>query len=138
MLDAGAPRQRPLLPAGAEHHTCFPLPKEVRRWSPPDRGRNPAPGRSISAVSEVLVSPDGHRVERILVRKSLAGPAKEMLRVKHGSYFVADCATVAEVAHLVDLAALVPEHSQLTDVPCEPLRSTHPMPGATMKRSIPG
>jgi len=60
-------------------------------------------------VSEVLVSPDGYRVERILVRKTLDGPAREMLRVRHGTYVVADCRTVAEVARLVDLAALVPE-----------------------------
>jgi hypothetical protein len=32
-----------------------------------------------------------------------------MLRVRKGSYLIADCATVAEVARHVDLAALVPE-----------------------------
>lgn len=31
-----------------------------------------------------------------------------MLRVRTGGYFVTDCRTVAEVAKLVDLAALVP------------------------------
>jgi hypothetical protein len=50
----------------------------------------------------------GHRVERILVRRRVDGPAREMLR-KHGTYFVVDCATVPEVAQLVDLATLVPE-----------------------------
>lgn len=65
--------------------------------------------RSIAAVSEVLVSSDGHRVERIIVRRTLDGPAREMLRVRHGTHFVADCRTVAEVAALVDLAPLVPE-----------------------------
>ena len=69
----------------------------------------PAPGRSITAVTDVLVSPDGHRVERILVRRTLDEPAREMPRVKHGTCFVADCATVPEVAQLVDLATLVPE-----------------------------
>ena len=60
-------------------------------------------------MTEVLVSPDGHRVERILVQRSLSRPPQEMLRVKHGTYLVADCATIAEVAQLVDLASLVPE-----------------------------
>ena len=58
---------------------------------------------------DVMVSPDGYRVERILVQKSLSRPARGMLRVKHGSYFVADCASVAEVAQHVDLASLVPK-----------------------------
>ena len=69
----------------------------------------PHPHVASPGVSQVLVSPDGHRVERIMVRKTLNGPAREMLRVKHGTYFVADCRTVAEVAELVDLATLVPE-----------------------------
>jgi len=60
-------------------------------------------------VSEVLVGPDGVRVERILVQRHLDRPAREMLRVRRGSYLVADCASVAEVAQLVDLATLVPE-----------------------------
>jgi hypothetical protein len=32
-----------------------------------------------------------------------------MLLVRHGTYYVADCATVEEVARYVDLASLVPE-----------------------------
>jgi len=32
-----------------------------------------------------------------------------MLRVQHGTYFVADCRSVAEVAELVELASLLPE-----------------------------
>jgi len=60
-------------------------------------------------VSEVLVAPDGHRVERILVQRSLGRPAREMLRVKHGTYLVSNCANVAEVAQHVDLPSLVPE-----------------------------
>src|SRR5215218_9247588 len=73
------------------------------------RGETRPTGRGIAAVSDVLVSPDGYRVERILVRRTLDRPAREMLRVRHGTYFVADCTTVAEVAQLVDLASLVPE-----------------------------
>jgi len=32
-----------------------------------------------------------------------------MLRVRHGTYYVADCSTVEEVAQYVDPASLVPE-----------------------------
>ena len=60
-------------------------------------------------MSEVLFGPDGVRVERILVQRHLDRPARKMLRVRRGTYLVADCATVAEVAQLVDLATLVPE-----------------------------
>jgi hypothetical protein len=66
-------------------------------------------GRRICAVSEVLIGPGGVRVERILLQRHLNRPAREMLRVRRDSYLVADCATVAEVAQLVDLATLVPE-----------------------------
>jgi hypothetical protein len=55
------------------------------------------------------ISPDGHRVEQVLVQRSLSRPAKPYLRVHRGTYFLADCATVEEVARLVDLAILVPE-----------------------------
>jgi hypothetical protein len=60
-------------------------------------------------VSEVLVGPDGVLIERIVVQRHLDRPAREMLRVRRGTYLVADCATVADVAELVDLATLVPE-----------------------------
>lgn len=60
-------------------------------------------------MADVLVSPDGHRVEQVMVQRSLSRPPKPYLRVRRGTYFVADCATVAEVAQLVDLASLVPE-----------------------------
>jgi hypothetical protein len=63
----------------------------------------------ILAANEVLVGPDGVRVERILVQRYLDRPPQEMLRVRRGSYLVADCSSVAEVARLVDLATLVPE-----------------------------
>jgi len=56
-----------------------------------------------------MVSPDGHRVEQVLVQRHLDRPPKPMLRVRRGTYYVADCATVAEVAKYVDLASLVPE-----------------------------
>lgn len=57
----------------------------------------------------VLVSPDGVRVEQIVVHKHLNRPPKTMLRVRRGTYVVADCATVAEVARYVDLATLTEE-----------------------------
>lgn len=56
-----------------------------------------------------MVSPDGYRVEQVTVQKSLHRPPRTMLRVRKGSYVLHDCATVAEVARLVDLATLVPE-----------------------------
>jgi hypothetical protein len=59
-----------------------------------------------------MVSPDGHRVEVIVVQEQLDRPPKTMLRVRRGSYVVADCATIGEVAKLVDLATLVPELRQ--------------------------
>lgn len=40
---------------------------------------------------------------------SLSRPARQMLRVKHGPYWVADCRTVDAVAEHVDVAGLVPE-----------------------------
>jgi hypothetical protein len=60
-------------------------------------------------VSEVLVGTDGVRVERILVQRHLDLPVRLMLPVRRDSYLDADCATVAEVAELVDLATLMPE-----------------------------
>jgi hypothetical protein len=65
-------------------------------------------------VSEVLVGPDGVRVERILVQRHLDRPAREMLRVRRGTYLITDCASVAEVAQHVDLATLVPEQRAAT------------------------
>lgn len=56
-----------------------------------------------------MVSPDGYRVEQVTVQRQLGRPPRMMLRVRKGSYFVADCATVAEVAQYVDLDTLVPE-----------------------------
>jgi len=59
-------------------------------------------------VSEACWS-DGVRVERILVQRRLDRPVRQILRVRKGSYFVADCASVGEAAQHVDLASLVPE-----------------------------
>lgn len=56
-----------------------------------------------------MVGPDGVRVEQIQVQRHLDRPPVTMLRVRHGTYFVADCRTVDEVAQHVDLATLVPE-----------------------------
>ena len=52
-----------------------------------------------------MVGPGGVVAEQVLVQKYLSWPPTQMLRVRRGSYCVADCATVAEVAWLVDLAA---------------------------------
>jgi hypothetical protein len=60
-------------------------------------------------VSEVLVPPDGYRVERIPGADVAGRPPREVLRVKRGTCYVADCATIGEVAELVDLSTLVPE-----------------------------
>ena len=49
---------------------------------------------------DAMVSPDGYRVEQIAVQRDLRRPPKVMLRVRRGSYLVADWATVAEVAKL--------------------------------------
>lgn len=56
-----------------------------------------------------MVSPDGYRVEQVTVQKHLSRPPKSMLRVRKGSYLVADCPTVADVARYLDLATLVPD-----------------------------
>jgi hypothetical protein len=76
--------------------------------SPAGPAANPA-GPIYDPGVDVMVSPDGHRVEQVLVQRSLRRPPKAYLRVRHGTYFVADCATVAEVAQLVDPASLEPE-----------------------------
>jgi hypothetical protein len=52
-----------------------------------------------------MVGP-GVLVEQVLVQKSLRRPPIPMLRVRKGTYYVADCRSVAEVAKLVDLATL--------------------------------
>ena len=49
---------------------------------------------------------DGWRVEPVVVQVSGFHPARQMLRVKRGPYFVADCRSVEEVAKHVDLAEL--------------------------------
>jgi hypothetical protein len=53
-----------------------------------------------------MVSADGYRIEPILAQRSLRRPPRPALRVTWRGYFLADCATVAEVAALVDLATL--------------------------------
>ena len=56
-----------------------------------------------------MVGPDGILVEQVMVQRDLRRPPVPMLRVRHGSFYVADCRTVAEVAKLVDLAKLEPQ-----------------------------
>ncbi len=46
-----------------------------------------------------------------MVQRDLRRQPIPMLRVRHGTYFVRDCRTVAEVAELVDLSTLMPEQS---------------------------
>lgn len=58
---------------------------------------------------QAMVTPDGWRVEPVLVQVLLARPGRQMLRVKRGRYLVADCRSVEEVAKHVDLAELVAE-----------------------------
>ena len=53
-----------------------------------------------------FTSPDGHRVELVLLQRSLRRSPRPSLRVTWRGYFLADCATVAEVAALVDLSTL--------------------------------
>jgi hypothetical protein len=47
-------------------------------------------------------------VEQVTLQKYLSRPPKQLLRVRRGPYLVAYCATVAEVAKLVNLATLEP------------------------------
>jgi len=75
---------------------------------PAKRRQNDLPRHKVAAVPEVLIGPGGARVLRILVQRHLDRPVREVLRLRRGT-FVADCATVAEVAQLIDLAALEPE-----------------------------
>jgi hypothetical protein len=55
-----------------------------------------------------MVTPDGWRGEPVVVQVSLARPGRQLLRVKRGPYFIADCQSIDEVAQHVDLASLVP------------------------------
>jgi hypothetical protein len=55
------------------------------------------------------------RIEQVVVHKHLHPSPKSFLRVKRGRYFVADCATLDEVAKLVDLAT--PEEVQRQRLP---------------------
>jgi len=67
-------------------------------------GSTPIAYRSVV----VMVGPDGILVEQVLVQRDLRRPPTPMLRVRHGSYYLADSRTVAEVATLIDLARLEP------------------------------
>jgi hypothetical protein len=69
--------------------------------------------RKLAAKSEAMVSPDGYRVERILVQRSLRRPPRPYLRVSWRGYWIADCRTVAEVARYVDLATLTEERADV-------------------------
>jgi hypothetical protein len=60
-------------------------------------------------VSEVLSALTACESSASWCSATSIGRRGEMLRVRRGSYLIADCASVAEVAQLVDLATLVPE-----------------------------
>lgn len=66
----------------------------------------PLTGRSLQPV-DVMEAPDGRRVEPVRVQRPLSRPAT--CSGPQGTFFIADCATVAVVARHVDLAELVPE-----------------------------
>ena len=55
-----------------------------------------------------MVSADGHRIEPILLQRSLRRPPRAALRITFRGFYVADVETVHEVAELVDLAVLEP------------------------------
>jgi hypothetical protein len=56
-----------------------------------------------------MVGPGGILIEQVLVQIDLRRPPTPILRVRKGTYYIADCRTVDQVAKLVDLATLVPE-----------------------------
>ena len=60
----------------------------------------------ITITAVVMIGPGGIVVEQIMVQRDLSRPPRQMLRVRRGSYYVADCRTVEEVGRLVDLATL--------------------------------
>ena len=64
----------------------------------------PHPSRRVVA----MVSGDGHRVEQILLQRSLRRPPRAYLRITWRGWFVADVPSVAEVSQHVDLASLAP------------------------------
>ena len=67
--------------------------------------------RSTPRRLVAMVSPDGVKVEQILVQRSLRRPPRQMLRVTHRGRWIADCTSVFEVSEFVDLASLHPVES---------------------------
>jgi hypothetical protein len=70
--------------------------------------------RELAGNGEAVISPDGYRVERILMQRSLRRPPRPYLRVTWRGYWIADCRTVAEVARLVDLATLAEDPAKVS------------------------
>jgi hypothetical protein len=61
------------------------------------------------ARGPAMISPDGYRVEQIVVQRSLRRPPRPYLRVTWRGHWVADCRSVAEVARYVDVSTLSEE-----------------------------
>lgn len=55
-----------------------------------------------------MEAPAGWRVESVLLQRAQSRPPTPYLRVKQGQYWIADCATVAAVTTILDLADLIP------------------------------
>jgi hypothetical protein len=84
-------------------HLVVLTPREivVRRFAP-------AEVADIRQVEEhrAMLTPDGYRVERGLLQRSLRRPPRPYLRVTWRGQWIADCASPAQVAAHVDLASL--------------------------------
>jgi hypothetical protein len=59
-----------------------------------------------------MTGPDGILVEQVMVHKDLRRPPTLMLRVRKGKYYLRGFRTVAEIARLVGLAALMPPRAR--------------------------
>ncbi len=118
----GLGRTKTNAPVGKEVATVSPAGRTRRgsgaRWSGqclelngvPAAGRVVPTGRALTAtacliypLTVVLVSPDGVRVEQVVLQRHLDRPRRTFLRVERSGYLLRDCTAVREVAELVDL-----------------------------------
>jgi hypothetical protein len=65
--------------------------------------------RELHGGAAAMVNPDGYRVERILLQRSLRRPPRPYLRVARRGQWIADCASVTQVGRYVDLSTLTDE-----------------------------